>query len=266
MSGDPKARSRHPALLKGKTVFLSASVPDPERDDRFQSVPYAEIQIREAVVSLTRSIISQEGRLVMGGHPSITPLVGLVALEYQAPPDLEEDKKPRPVVIYQSEAYRGHLPDDTWQLFRSGFADLRWTEAEAGETFDPKVKDRPQCPESLRRLREEMLKTTKPVAAVYIGGMDGVVEEMSLFRELCQGKIYVFAETGGAASYVAARDNIPAFDREVLDRLAGPKKNTRPGPEIRGTSSGSRQPEIRVIPYPLICQLLVREIAHLGSN
>ena len=56
-----------------KNIFLSASIPLPERDSKY--IDTADIiAIRDAVIALT-TVVLPHHRLVWGGHPSITPLV-----------------------------------------------------------------------------------------------------------------------------------------------------------------------------------------------
>ncbi len=54
-------------------VFLSASVPLPDRDRRFAETADV-IAIREAIKAVVGEVIPR-GCLVFGGHPAITPLV-----------------------------------------------------------------------------------------------------------------------------------------------------------------------------------------------
>jgi len=58
----------------------------------------------------------------------------------------------------------------------------------------------------LRKLRVKMLTEKKPIAGVFIGGMDGVYDaksdsdEFHLFMQICEGKpIYPIGTTGGAS-------------------------------------------------------------------
>lgn len=245
-------------LLHGKSVFLSASVPNPEGAEKYQRVRYAEVQIMEAVVSLSRAVIGAGGTLVFGGHPTISPLVAMIAWEYRLPGDAElsntlvGDGVPySQVVIYQSEAYREVVPHDTWQLFNSGAARLNWTPAIGGECFDPRQAGQPQCAESLKRMRLAMLEEQRPVAMVCIGGMEGVEEEAQLFRSVSPSRPrYAFSCTGGAASLLCQsnKDFVREFDQEVLRRL-------------NWKSSRESDDDIQVFPFPLICQLLVQEIS-----
>jgi SLOG-like protein len=255
-------------LLADRSVFLSASVPSPERAERYRRVEDAHLEIEEAVVSLARAVFVEGGTLVFGGHPTISPLVAMVAGEYITPRLADERKEEvrTPIHIYQSEAYKGFVPDETLMMFRAGYATLHWTEAVDGERFDPKApRDRPRCPKSLRHMRERMIRETAPVAMACIGGMEGVEEEADIFRELRQAApIYVFGETGGAAALLAERrgdETLRVIDREVLARVA-PLRRSR----AQGQKSAAAQPEKPPVPYPLIAQMLVAELVSLDDH
>jgi hypothetical protein len=59
----------------GRTLFLSASIPDPERwDGEFDA-----LAITDAVVALARTFLSAGWRLVTAAHPTIAPLLLYVA-------------------------------------------------------------------------------------------------------------------------------------------------------------------------------------------
>jgi SLOG-like protein len=263
----PRSEIRRRGRLEGRCVFLSASVPAPERAEQYRRVEDAHLEIEEAVVSLARAVFTEGGTLVFGGHPAISPLVAMVAGEYIRPRSVEvgEGEVRPPIRIYQSRAFEGVLPDETLAMFRAGYATLHWTEAVAGERFDPKApRDRPPCPRSLRHMRERMIGETEPVAMVCIGGMEGVEEEAEIFRELRPGApVYVFGETGGAAALLAARrgDGAPrVIDREVLERLEHHRARDR------GASRAAAEPGKPPVPYPLIAQMLVEELIHLDDR
>ncbi len=246
-----------PQRLHGKSVFLSASVPDPARDERFSRIPDAAFQIEQAVVSLARAVFSEGGRLVFGGHPSISPLVATVAGEYRAPNLAEgggERSRPQ-VAIYQSEAFRESLPQDTDLLIRLGLADEHWIEAVEGERFIPgQGSAHDQCPRSLQLMRERLLTDTDPVAMVCIGGMDGVLIEADMFGSLPSHRpIFTLAYTGGAASLLPEEEGhqVVPIDVEVTRELP-----------LRGEDESElAKGEIKVHPYPLIMQTIIDRIA-----
>jgi hypothetical protein len=242
--------------LRGRSVFLSARVPDPARDGRFSRISDASFQIEQAVISLARAVFSEGGRLVFGGHPSISPLVAIVAGEYRVPNVTEggAERPPPQVAIYQSKAFREAIPHDTDLLIRLGLAEEHWIDALNGERFIiGKGPANYQCPESLREMRARMIEEADPIAMVCIGGMEGVLAEAEMFlAEKRRRPVFVLARTGGAASMMAEqkgpsipidveimRDLVPTDDKAGEDRLGG----------------------IEVHPYPLIMQTLIDRIA-----
>src|SRR5690606_35061305 len=58
---------------KMKSIFLSASIPLPERDAKYYDTADI-VAIRDAVIALT-TVVLPHHRIVWGGHPSITPLI-----------------------------------------------------------------------------------------------------------------------------------------------------------------------------------------------
>jgi len=259
-------------LLVDRGVFLSASVPSPDRADRYRRVPDAAIEIEEAVISLARAVFAEGGQLVFGGHPTIAPLVALVAGEYIAPEPGEVVSERRaelergtrrlqtPVVIYQSRAFESSLPRETIQMESLGYATIHLIE-ETPERIGSKTE---RDAESLRRMRIQMISETKPLAMVCIGGMEGVEDEQELFRGIRPGApVYVLEQTGGAAAILAstASDRFRVFDREILRELAVLET------ELQGREDQVRDPEEdrpTITPYPLIMQLLVRDLSRLA--
>lgn len=260
--------ARPEGRLKGRRIFLSASVPSSAAAERYRRVENAHLEIEEAVVSLARAVFTERGTLVFGGHPAISPLVAMVAGEYITPRYVEGqgEEVETPIQIYQSRAFQGYLPDETLMMFRAGYATLHWTEAVDGERFDPVTsRERPFSPRSLQYMRERMVRETAPIAMVCIGGMEGVEREVEIFREIRRGApIYVFGETGGAAALLAREHRNESFrviDREALERLE-PLRRSRE----RETAEAPSEPERPVTPYPLIAQMLVEELIHLDDR
>ncbi|HEX2204871.1 MAG TPA: hypothetical protein VHG91_16295 [Longimicrobium sp.] len=229
-------------LLEGVSLFLSASVPSPARAEEFNRVPHAQVEIEGAVVALARAVLSEGGRLVFGGHPSISPLVASVAGEYAG--DGGEGAR---VVIHQLEAFRTQLVDATVEMAKMGWAEIRWHPVHPSEQGHRPEPGKPPFPESLRRMRQVLLAETGDLAAmVCVGGMEGVIQEAVLFRDRVEGTRPCFAvhRSGGAAKILAERERewVRAIDDEVL------------GPDDGAAGR-------RYVPYPLIMQMLVREIA-----
>lgn len=181
-------------MIENDIIFLSASVPSRSgwTDDAQPT------EIEEAIVSLARAVFARGGRLLFGGHPSVSPLISAIASEYYP---ANPKRILRPVITFQSEFYRGDLPDETWDLHRLGWSSIIWTEAG------------PDKPTSLRRMRDAMLLGTgvppelikknrllPPKFMIAIGGMDGVRDESILFWRHHKKPVYAIKSGGGAAA------------------------------------------------------------------
>jgi hypothetical protein len=81
-------------------IFLSASVPLPNRDPRFMATADV-IAIRDSVKALVTEVVPR-GVIVFGGHPAITPLVALLLRGLG--PDAA-----RRIILYQSAFLRSSL-------------------------------------------------------------------------------------------------------------------------------------------------------------
>jgi hypothetical protein len=150
-------------------IFLSASIPD--RD------PYVRdadpLAIREAVLALV-AVTVRERRLVFGGHPAISPLVEHAARSLTAVDNVD---------IFQSEWFRNVIPPEA-----SAFRNLHWT-------LPGRNRD-----ESLDIMRQQMIHSQPFCAAVFIGGMEGILEECRLFKLIHpDARIFPIASTKGAS-------------------------------------------------------------------
>lgn len=186
-------------------VFLSASVPAPDRDPQYFSTADV-VAIRESVLALTM-VVTPRSRLVFGGHPAISPLVHLAA---------DQIGFAQNVAIYQSEFFRSIIPPSSLS-----FRDLRWTPATVGDRSA-----------SLAAMRTEMLASEAFGAGVFVGGMEGVELEYDMFvRAHPNARALLVASTGAAAQKLygelpaAARDRglerDPAY-RSLFRRLLRP--------------------------------------------
>ena len=159
-------------------IFLSASIPVLGRGNYYQTADPFLIQL--AVRELLTLALGRR-RIVWGGHPAITPMVWAVC----------EDLGLRyvdSVVLYQSRFFEELFPEENKR-----FANVTFTEAAERD------KDA-----SLLAMRREMLSRVDLEAAVFIGGMEGLFGEYSLFKELHpSAKIVAVASPGGAARQLA---------------------------------------------------------------
>jgi hypothetical protein len=153
--------------LSGHRIFLSSSIPDASRWDG----AFSPLDITDAVAAFARSVLTMGGTLVTAAHPTVAPLLLYVSREFPSKID-----QPPAVIVYQSRLFEDVLSEETYELARGGFAELRWTAAHPGESTSPDNRD-----QSLQQMREEMLRETSPVAAIFIGGMEGIVDEHRLF-------------------------------------------------------------------------------------
>lgn len=167
-------------------IFLSASVPLPDRNPAYFETADVFL-IREAVRALVE-VILPHGRITFGGHPAITPLMSL----YAQTTKLGSDR----ITIYQSDFFRGQMPREN-----DDFADLRYTDVVPGG-----------IEENIALMRDKMLKSRQFDAAVLIGGMEGIREEATLFRELHpHAKILPVPATGAAARIEFLEGDYPKF-------------------------------------------------------
>lgn len=202
--------------LLGQKIFISASLPADHRSPKFTVDREHLGWIEDAVIATVRAVLGSGGRLVLGGDPSIVPLVALVAGEYTPVLDpaqptssgIHDDGDPAlsrpPVDVFQSRAYEGYLPSETSAICEAGLATIHWVESRNNERFDPIMAGEPQCERSLRAMRERLLTQAKPTAMVGIGGMEGLLEEFEMFLQRQRDMpVYIFRSTGGMARILA---------------------------------------------------------------
>ena len=177
-------------------VFLSASVPDPLRDEKYFATGDT-VAIRDAVIALLMVVLPRS-RLVFGGHPAITPMVKWVADQLGA-----FDR----VRMFQSEFFRDRYLKDL-ELFRY-------------EEIKAVPGDRE---ESLRRMRIAMIESEPFHAAFFIGGMEGVEAEYELLRER-KSRVPRFPvyTTGGAARILWATERSLTAENANVHEAHGPE-------------------------------------------
>lgn len=176
-----------------KTIFLSAGVPvlGPNRDKTLYET--ADLTaIRDAVLALVFVCLRLEIKIVWGGHPAITPIVYEAIRNYQGKNqeaiETLSDEEITPTIqkyvhLFQSAFFKDRFPKDN-----NRFNNV--TIVERGKDIS----------ESLRYLRDKMLDYDNFIASIYIGGMEGVVDEHRLFSEKFPEKpFFPIASTGGAA-------------------------------------------------------------------
>jgi hypothetical protein len=185
---------------RSESVFVSASIPDPRRwDGEFDA-----LEITDAVVARARTFLTAGFRLVTAAHPTIAPLLLYVAAEFPS----ESGER---VAVYQSDLFADVLPVATRRFEADGVGRLIWTAAAKGDLPEPGAWD-----DSLSVMRRQMLGETEPVAACFVGGMEGIQTEYSLFTELFpEHPTYPIGRPGGEA-----RTLVGSRDSTLTDQLA----------------------------------------------
>lgn len=174
-------------------IFLSAGVPDPKRAPEYAATADT-VAITSAVSALVHVTLGRR-ILVWGGQPAITPMIWVVA------EDMGVDYG-RWVRLYQSRHFADEFPEDNER-----FQNVTY--------IDDIEKDREK---SLLVMRERMFSDYRFEAAVFIGGMGGIVDEFGLFRRLQpDAAIIPIVSTGGAVLKVAER--LSNLDRDLMDDL-----------------------------------------------
>ncbi len=174
-----------------EAIFLSASVPDPERDPEYAAMADS-VAITSAVSALVHVTLGRR-ILVWGGHPAISPMIWTIAknigVDYGSW-----------VRLYQSKHFSDQFPEDN-ERFRN-------------VTFTEDIEN--DRNKSLLSMRMQMLSEFRFSAAVFIGGMSGILEEFDIFRKLQPNAAIVpVVSTGGAAMEIAKR--LPHVDQDLID-------------------------------------------------
>lgn len=182
--------------LAGRHVFLSASFPSGERGDEVR--PFDASGIADAVTAIVREVLSSEGKLLFGGHPTITPLVQMIGTELRVQ---------KAVDIFQSLWFREQITTETWRLAESDVGTIHWT------------RRCTSLEESLEEMRRQMFRFVSPVGAVFVGGMSGIWAEYELVGRILPGVPRIpFAGPGGAAAHLPIwGEDLPETLSEQID-------------------------------------------------
>lgn len=190
--------------VRKPALFLSASLPGQADLDgkRAYADKICTQDVRSAVSWLCRYLFDAEVQLIFGGHPEITPIV--LAAASQATVNSTDEPL---VYVFQSRFFENELPAESWALADLSRGCLVWTEA------------RDTQEESLRFMRACMTQVPGLVGAVFVGGMDGALQEASLFEQNRPifgdgpAPLYAIASTGGATAAL--------YDENVDQRRGG---------------------------------------------
>jgi hypothetical protein len=161
-----------------REIFLSASVPLKGRKYFKGSDP---VLIHAAVRSFAMLALGRR-HIVWGGHPTITPMLWAacesVGVEYA-----------KWVTLYQSMYFRDDFPKANAHFRNVQFIDKKKSRAA-----------------SLLTMRSTMLRRPGIEAAVFIGGMEGIVAEYRLLQELKPTAQVVFVGAPGGAARILAQN------------------------------------------------------------
>jgi hypothetical protein len=194
-TGRPGRAARRP--LGGRRVFLSSSIPV-----RGWQGDYEPLEITDAVVACVSAIWIAGGKILYGGHPAIAPLLLSVAQDFR--PEAEENQASAEdplVTVYQSSLYESLIPAETRHLEAARLGRIRFIPAAPGE-----LPERGRNLASLDLMRQAMLaRENDPAFALFIGGMEGIVDEYRQFRTQFPGRpVYPIGAPGGEARKLAA--------------------------------------------------------------
>jgi hypothetical protein len=185
-------------------VFLSASMPD-----ELAESPRAQ-ELYNAIGLLTHEVVAAGGRIVFGGHPSITPLVREA---------VKQLGKRHVVDLYQLRRFEKSAPEE---IRDDGvFSEIHWIETD-GDDIDAE----------LARMRNRMAEAAR--AAVFAGGKTadhygktpGIRDEYQRFVDRHpEGPVYLVGLLGGEtlklieemeAGEAAARNGLSDKERRVI--------------------------------------------------
>jgi hypothetical protein len=176
-------------------IFLSASIPSIDRDYSFYKTADI-IAIRDAVRALA-AVVIPNAQLVWGGHPSITPLIRNVMAKMNS--NLNDH-----VTIYQSLYFESKFPEEN-----KDFENVIKIKAVENNRLD-----------SIQKMRNEMIRNNNFKAAIFIGGMEGVIDEYELFSQVHpKAKLLPVASTGaGSRRIFEKKQNY--YDQRLLKDFA----------------------------------------------
>lgn len=176
-------------------IFLSASIPSIDRDYSFYKTADI-IAIRDAVRALA-AVVIPNAQLVWGGHPSITPLIRNVMAKMNS--NLNDH-----VTIYQSLYFENKFPEEN-----KDFENVIKIKAVENNRSD-----------SIQKMRNEMIRNNNFKAAIFIGGMEGIIDEYELFSQVHpKAKLLPVASTG-AGSRIIFEKYKNYFDQRLLKDFA----------------------------------------------
>lgn len=175
-------------------VFLSASIPYPERDKKFFDTADI-VSIRDAVRALA-TVVIPKAHLVWGGHPSITPLIRFVM-------DRMNVNLKTHITLYQSLYFEEYFPPDNF-----AFENIVLTEK------------RNNRDESLELMRSKLINENDFKVGIFIGGMEGINDEYLMFKEKHPNALILPIASTGAAAKILFENQPQVFDIRLINDYA----------------------------------------------
>jgi hypothetical protein len=175
-------------------VFLSASIPYPDRDKKFYDTADI-VSIRDAVRALA-TVVIPKAHLVWGGHPSITPLIRFVLDKMNT--NLKEH-----VTLYQSLFFEDKFLPDNF-----AFENIVLTEK------------RNSRDESLELMRSKLINENDFKVGIFIGGMEGISDEYLMFKERHPNALLLPIASTGAAAKIIYDNQYNYFDSRLKNDYA----------------------------------------------
>lgn len=175
-------------------VFLSASIPYPDRDKKFYDTADI-VSIRDAVRALA-TVVIPKAHLIWGGHPSITPLIRFVMDRMNI--DLKKH-----ITLYQSLFFEEYFPPDNF-----AFENIVLTEK------------RNNRDESLKLMRSKLINENEFKVGIFIGGMEGINDEYLMFKEMHPNALILPIASTGAAAKILFENQPQAFDIRLKNDYA----------------------------------------------
>jgi hypothetical protein len=217
------------ASIQARSIILCASYPP--RDYKLRADSH---EIAAAVTALISAAFERDWSIVFGGHPSIVPLVFMVAREL--------DRKGI-VTIYQSNYFVNHLSRAAGSLAEQGYGEIVLVPHDPGEIppAEGEPVDARRCPRSLARMREVMVSHPGSQALVVIGGDTGVLDEYEIFRRANPLLPAIpIGFPGGAARELGALMNVPGMGEKLKVDLYQSSNYLSLGAQIMKYLSGNR--------------------------
>lgn len=175
-------------------VFLSASIPYPDRDKKFYDTADI-VSIRDAVRALA-TVVIPKAHLIWGGHPSITPLIRFVMDRMSI--DLKKH-----ITLYQSLFFEEYFPPVNF-----AFENIVLTEKKNNRD------------ESLVLMRSKLINENDFKVGIFIGGMEGINDEYLMFKERHPNALILPIASTGAAANILYENQPQNFDISLKNDYA----------------------------------------------